>query len=243
MFKIFFSFVMLLFAMSANAAVANPEFNLLSITDSYNPGVKLDTPAADVKFNVGKLKNGIYLSARSCGRTQYPKVAAIIKSIFEEKGIRIVENPLDADLALTFCGSMFENVDNNKDAGINKEHAIALIGTAIFTGGLSLIAEDWRSTTRAGHQASVISVFIAPKPFSVNDSFFRRGMIDCENESVVNTTLGYFAEKDGEKNVQIGMDILVAYAQSFVANHFVFDKQILPVPGVMAEAASTPVNQ
>lgn len=240
MIKIMFSVVVLLFAMSANAAAdAKPEFNLFSVTDSYNPGVKLDTPAADVKFDVSKLKNGIYLSARACGRTQYPKVAAIIKSIFEAKGVRVVENPLDADLALTFCGSMFENVDKNEDAGINKEHAVALIGTAIFTGGLSLITEDWRSTTRAGQQASVISVFIAPKPFSVSDSFFRRGMIDCEKESIVNTTLAYTSEKDGEKNAQIGMDILVAYAQAFVTNHFVFDKQTLPVPEVKSESAAS----
>lgn len=201
-----------------------PDFNLLSVNDSYNPGIKLDAPANEFKIDVSDSKS-VYLSARSCGRTQYPKVAAVIKSILAERGVRIVDDPKDADIALTFCGSMFDTVDSSQDAGVNKEHLVSLIGTAIFTGGTSLVMEDWRSTTKAGQQASIISVFIAQKPFSVSDSFFRKGMIDCDTEIILNTTLFYKSEKDGEKNAQIGAEILASYVKALVVNHFVFDKK------------------
>jgi|GEM_PF-3806933 hypothetical protein len=111
------------------------------ITDVYN--------GKGPKINTSKLQKGVYLMASNAmylpGYREDPEfknTVGLIKTFFESKGLKVVDEPEKADVSLTFSVmKSFDTADVEKAAGVGSvAHVDAgSVIQAITTGGMSLI--------------------------------------------------------------------------------------------------------
>ncbi len=128
-------FVMVSAAFAEDAKV-EMEYSLLSIDEKVVVGETLQ--------KIDKSKR-VYLKIIGGLFGNYTKTTELTKTLFTKQGITVVGNKKDADIEIYIQGIAFDfdEVETNIDSGIDKERLAAAIGSAVFTGGASLIGEMW----------------------------------------------------------------------------------------------------
>lgn len=221
MFKSFVSIILALpiFVTSAFAADAvadkkdDLQFKLLSVTDKM-----YGAPAH--KIIASELKKGIFVTVIGGWSTTYQKTSLFVKEQLASKGIKVVDKPEEAEIGLQISPLSFqmEEVESGINAGIDKERVISMIGTAIFTNGISLLGETWRKNGNgAGGQVIIDARFFN------NPKINSRGRLNSDADDMeISSTVAYMANKSG---AEASTAAFAAYVEKLIENNFVLDAE------------------
>lgn len=225
--KIFLSIAMVVVSSSCFAGdeAQKLEFTLMSVSDKITAGKSIPDFRSDVQ------PRRIYVWAPKpwgWGKP-YEKTTARTQEMFRHHGVTLVDKKEDADVELMIMGTSFDidEVETNIDAGINKERLAAAIGSAVFTGGASLIGEMWRPAS-GSEKAVVISIIISE--ITKVEGGDKK---DIKN-SALSSTIVYKSNKDGAETANA---VYLSFVSKFLENHFPAAKQ------AMNSAEVQPVSQ
>lgn len=213
--KLLLSVSMVLVASScfAGEEAQKLEFTLVSVSDRVTAGKSIPDFRSDVQ------PRRIYVWAPKpwgWGKS-LEKTTARTQEMFRQHGVTLVDKKEDADVVLMIMGTSFDldEVETNIDAGVNKERLAAAIGSAVFTGGASLIGEMWRPASGA-EKSVVISVIFSE--FTKIEGSEKKD----EKNSGLSTTLVYKANKEGAETANA---VYLSFISKFLENHFPTAKQ------------------
>lgn len=184
------------------------------------------------KIRSFSLKKGIFVTVVSGWSTVYQKTADIVKEKLISQGIKVVDKPEDAEIGIQIVPLEFEmsEVESSIDAGINKEHLFSVIGSAIFTGGISLLGETWHHKGQNARVAIAASFYVNPKISS-------SGKLSGDSAFGSTSTIIYNANQEG---AQVSTAVFVAYVDKLIENHFIIEpKAAEPVKTAEAAIPST----
>jgi len=216
MFKKLFLLVVLMLAASsciAGEEATKPEFTLVSVTDKVTAGKAIP----DFSNNTQPRRIYVWAPKPWGWGKPYEKTTMRTQEMFRQHGVTLVDKKEDADVVLTIMGTSFDidEVETNIDAGIDKERLAAAIGSAVFTGGASLIGEMWRPSSGSA-KAVVISIIFSE--FSKVEGSEKKD----EKNSALSSTIVYQSNKDGAETANA---VYVSFVGKFLENHFPAAKQ------------------
>lgn len=225
--KIFLSVAMVIAAAScfAGEEAQKLEFTLVSVSDRVTAGKSIP----DFKSDVQPRRIYVWAPKPWGWGKSLEKTTARTQEMFRQHGVTLADKKEDADVELMVMGTSFDldEVETNIDAGINKERLAAAIGSAVFTGGASLIGEMWRPASGA-EKAVVISIIIS-EVTKVEGSDKK----DVKN-SALSSTIVYKSNKDGAETANA---VYLSFVSKFLENHFPAAKQ------ATSSAEAQPVSQ
>lgn len=189
------------------------KFNLVSSTDKASVDPVHKIIASD-------LKKGVFVTVVGGWSTTFHKTSSFVKERLVSKGIKVVDKPEDAEIGLQILPISFQmdEVETGMAAGIDKEHLVSLVGTAIFTGGISLLGETWRKSASTGGGQVILDA-----RFFKNPKISSRGKLSSESDDVeIVSTLVYSANKSGP---DVSTAAFAAYVEKLIENNFVLDAE------------------
>jgi len=180
------------------------EFSVISMNDTLN---------GDKKLSAKDAGDGVFVTVTS-GWTPYPKTTAIVKDMLKAKGIKVVDKPEEATVGIQFAtGSMdLSEIEDNEDAGINKERVTAAVISAFATGGGSLIGEMWHPSTNGKPLRAVMMARFANSP-----KVSSRGTIGGEDMMFVGTDMVFQSNQEGH---EVTKAAFMSYIAHFADAHF-----------------------
>jgi hypothetical protein len=197
------------------------EFQLLSAADKVQD-------SKDIKIVVKDQKNGVFVLAAGGWSGKYPNTTKLVRDMMVAKGIKVTDDPANADVGLQFtniAGFSLDDVEtqsNHLDGGKIAGGVGAVLGGGIF--GLAGMMGS-----NADKPAFALFMTIAVDKPTITG----RNKIDGENRRAVNSELRYQANKTG---AEVSTAAFVAYVDDFINKHFVIDG-----PAVVPVAGSAPV--
>jgi hypothetical protein len=203
------------------------QINLISVTEKV-------FVTSNQKIDASLLKKGVFVSVVGGRSSIYQKTADLVKDRIASKGVKVVNSPEDAEIGMVIVPVSFEidEVESGLDAGINKEHLFAMIGSAIVTGGVSLAGETWRQQNKNVQVSFAIGFFDNPKTA-------QNGKISGDRTYGAVSTIVYNANQEGAK---VSTAVLTAYVDKLIENHFIIEPKLSSEPVRTAEVANTPAN-
>ena len=200
MFRIFFAVLLTAISMTAYAEDALLQFKVISVVDKQSD--------KDIKIIARNLKGGVFVLVKS-GSTKYPQTTKFIQDLMVAKGIKVTDDPANADVGIQFTnlfGLNFDDVETQTTNVDGRKVAAAILGGGL----LSLMGSN---TSNSG--TALFSAIEMENP-SVSSSY----RLDGKNERDCMTTLKYEANK---KDAGVATAALSAYISDFIKNHFVVD--------------------
>jgi hypothetical protein len=203
----------------------NLQVNIASVADK-GFGDKVD------KINASDLKNGVFIIVNGGWSTVYSKATQLVKDRFSEKGIKVADKPEDADIGIQIMDVAFDmnQVESGQEQGVNKEYVSSVIGSAIFTGGVSLIGEVFRGGGGDTKSTSLMSM-LCRKP-----TLSSRNKMSGDGNWGSMAKITYSTNQPGAKAASI---LFAAYVDHLIETNFVIDKSTI----IAADADASPTKQ
>lgn len=189
------------------------QFKLISSTNKINSEASHKRIASD-------LKKGVFVTVVGGWSTTFHKTSSFVKDQLVLKGIKVVDRPEDADIGLQIAPIAFpmDEVETGMASGFDKERLATMVGTAILTGGISLLGETWRKSNNGGGGQVIIDARISNNP-----KVSSRGKLSSESDDRdIFTTLVYRANQSGP---EASAAVFAAYVEIMIENNFVLDAE------------------
>jgi hypothetical protein len=181
-------------------------FKVVSVEESFRGSDN------NLKISVKDQKNGVFVLARGGWSSSYPKTAQMIKEVMTSRGIKVTDDPSNADIGIqfnAFSGADFSDIESQSSSiDTSKLTQIGLFGVA---GLLAFVGDD------KPYQA-IFTAVSAESP-----SVSGRNIIEGKNKMDSALTVNYNASK---KNASSATAAFMAYLNEYLNRHFVFDTPV-----------------
>ena len=192
------------------------------------------------KISPADAPHGIYIIAWAGMTSTYPLVADMIKAKFRAQGFVIADKLEEADLGINFGGYGLPIDDiNDKVTHVSKEFVAASIGSAMLTGGISLISTGISFIGKAKGQ-SILEGAVYKAPLKLN----WRGRVDAETDKKLgNTGLKYTAD---ESNADVSLALFAMLLNEWMKTYTQASAAVIsnaePISAPLPGAAPAQVN-